>query len=96
MSSLDLIDQIRSSVPEEVRRAEACFGGEGQGNCRRAAEGGTHVAQAEEYAAKLIRESEIHRQAEAKAHLERSRTEQKRLPAGEDYADRCSATCRRH
>ena len=64
---LELIDQIRSSVPEEVRRAEAVSVekdrviAEGQQKAERI------IAQLEEYAARLIRESEIHRQAEQEA-----------------------------
>jgi len=59
-----LIDRIRESIPEEVKRAEAVsiekerVISEGQQKAERM------VAQAEEYAAKLVRNSEIHRQAE--------------------------------
>lgn len=87
---LDLIDQIRSSVPEEVRRAEAVSVererviAEGQQKAERI------IAQAEEYAAKLIRESEIHRQAEQEARRildEASQRAQEITRGAEDYAD---------
>ncbi|MGI6148977.1 MAG: ATPase [Firmicutes bacterium] len=87
---LDLIDQIRSSVPEEVRRAEAVSVekdrviAEGQQKAERI------VAQAEEYAAKLIRESEIHRQAEQEARriLDEAAHRAEEITRGaEDYAD---------
>ncbi|NLM40062.1 MAG: ATPase [Firmicutes bacterium] len=87
---LDLIDQIRTSVPEEVRRAEAVSVekdrviAEGQQKAERI------VAQAEEYAAKLIRESEIHRQAEQEARriVEEASQRAKEITRGADeYAD---------
>ena len=85
---LDLIDQIRTSVPEEVRRAEAVSVekdrviAEGQQKAERI------VAQAEEYAAKLIRESEIHRQAEQEARRIVNITGAKEITRGADeYAD---------
>lgn len=64
---LDLIDKIRNSIPEEVKRAEAVSTekdrliSEGQQKAERM------IAQAEEYANKLIRDSEIHRQAQQEA-----------------------------
>ncbi|KLU41035.1 MAG: hypothetical protein AA931_03530 [Peptococcaceae bacterium 1109] len=87
---LELIDQIRSSVPEEVRRAEAVSVekdrviAEGQQKAERI------IAQAEEYAARLIRESEIHRQAEQEARRildEASQRAQEITRGAEDYAD---------
>jgi len=87
---LDLIDQIRSSVPEEVRRAEAVSVekdrviAEGQQKAERI------IAQAEEYAAKLIRESEIHRQAEQEARRiidEACQRAQEITRGAEEYAD---------
>lgn len=64
---LDLIDKIRSSIPEEVKRAEMVSTekdrvlSEGQQKAERM------IAQAEEYAARLIQESEITRQAQEEA-----------------------------
>src|SRR5690554_5168467 len=87
---LDLIDQIRGSVPEEVRRAEAVSVekdrviAEGQQKAERI------VAQAEEYASKLIKESEIHRQAEQEARRiveEASQRAQEIRRGADEYAD---------
>ncbi len=87
---LDLIDQIRTSVPEEVRRAEAVSVekdrviAEGQQKAERI------VAQAEEYASKLIKESEIHRQAEQEARRiveEASQRAQEIRRGADEYAD---------
>lgn len=88
---LDLIDQIRGSVPEDVRRAEAVSVekdrviAEGQQKAERI------VAQAEEYAAKLIRDSEIHRQAEQEARriVDEAAQRAKEITTGaEEYADK--------
>ena len=65
----DLLDVIRSAIPEEVKRAEAVSSemdkmiADGQQQAERM------VAKAEEYATKLVRSSEIYRQAEAESKL---------------------------
>lgn len=85
-----LIDEIRDSIPEEVRRAEAVsiekerVISEGQQKAERM------VAQAEEYAAKLVRSSEIHRQAEeeGKRIIEEATRRAREIEQGaEEYAD---------
>ncbi len=63
----DLLDIIRTAIPEEVKRAEAVSSekdkmiAEGQEQAERM------IAKAEEYAAKLVHNSEIYRQAEAES-----------------------------
>lgn len=65
----DLLDIIRTSIPEEVKRAEAVSSerdrmiAEGQEQAERM------IAKAEEYAAQLVRNSEIYRQAEEESKL---------------------------
>jgi len=65
----DLLDVIRTAIPEEVKRAEAVSSdrermiAEGQEQAERM------IAKAEEYAAKLVHSSEIYRQAEAESKL---------------------------
>jgi cell division septum initiation protein DivIVA len=65
----DLLDIIRTAIPEEVRKAEAVSSekdkmiAEGQEQAERM------IAKAEEYAAKLVHSSEIYRQAEAESKL---------------------------
>lgn len=65
----DLLDIIRTAIPEEVKRAEAVSSekdkmiADGQEQAERM------VAKAEEYATKLVRNSEIYRQAEAESKL---------------------------
>ncbi len=65
----DLLDIIRTAIPEEVRRAEAVSSekdkmiADGQEQAERM------IAKAEEYAAKLVLNSEIYRQAEAESKL---------------------------
>lgn len=66
---LELIDKIRNSVPEEVKRAEMMstekerFLSEGQQRADQI------VAQAKEQAARLLKESEIYQQAQKEAKL---------------------------
>jgi cell division septum initiation protein DivIVA len=65
----DLLDIIRTAIPEEVKRAEAVSSekdrmiADGQEQAERI------IAKAEEYAAKLVHNSEIYRQAEAESKL---------------------------
>ncbi len=86
---LDLIDKIRNSIPEEVKRAEMVSTekdrviSEGQQRAERM------IAQAEEYAARLIQENEITRQAreEADRLLTDAREEAEEMQRGaKDYA----------
>lgn len=87
---LELVEKIRNSIPEEVKRAELVSTerdrviSEGQQKAERM------IAQAEEYAAKLVRDSEIHRQAqqEAKRLLDDAQKKAIELENGaKDYAD---------
>lgn len=85
----DLLDIIRTAIPEEVKRAEAVSSekekmiADGQQQAERL------VAKAEEYAAKLVRNSEIYRQAEEESKLlvEESRRRAKEIELGsKEYA----------
>jgi cell division septum initiation protein DivIVA len=85
----DLLDIIRTAIPEEVKRAEAVSSerermiSEGQEQVERM------IAKAEEYAAKLVSNSEIYRQAEEESKLliEESRRRAQEMQAGaEEYA----------
>ncbi|NLL47478.1 MAG: hypothetical protein GX249_02745 [Firmicutes bacterium] len=75
----DLLDVIRTAIPEEVRRAEAVSSekdkmiAEGQEQAERM------IAKAEEYATKLVHNSEIYRQAEAESKLLLEETKRKAL-----------------
>lgn len=86
---LELIDKIRNSIPEEVKRAEMVSTekerviSEGQQKAERM------ISQAEEYAAKLVSESEITRQAqlEAKRILDEANRRARELEEGaQEYA----------
>lgn len=86
---LDLVDKIRNSIPEDVKRAEMVSTekdrviSEGQQKAERM------IAQAEEYANKLVRESEIHRQAqqEAKRIIEDAQKKAREMEEGSrEYA----------
>lgn len=80
----DLLDIIRTAIPEEVKRAEAVSSekekmiAEGQEQAERM------IGKAEEYAAKLVRNSEIYRQAEeeSKLLLEESKKRAKEIEDG--------------
>lgn len=85
----DLLDIIRTAIPEEVKRAEAVSSErekmieEGREQAERM------IAKAEEYAAKLVKNSEIYRQAEeeSKLLLEESRKQAQEIRLGaEEYA----------
>ncbi|NMB02541.1 MAG: ATPase [Firmicutes bacterium] len=85
----DLLDIIRTAIPEEVKRAEAVSSerekmiADGQEQAERM------IAKAEEYAAKLVRNSEIYRQAEeeSKLLLEESKRRAQEIERGaEEYA----------
>ncbi len=86
----ELLDIIRTAIPEEVKRAEAVSSekdrmiAEGQQQAERM------VAKAEEYATKLVRNSEIYRQAEEESRvlLEDTRLRAKEIEDGaKEYAD---------
>jgi len=90
----DLIDIIRTAIPAEVRRAEAVSAerdkmiAEGQEQAERM------IAKAEEYAAKLVRNNEIHRQAEeeGKRLLEEAHRRAREVEGGAiEYADQIFA-----
>lgn len=90
----DLLDVIRTAVPEEVKRAEVVSSekekmiADGQQQAERM------VAKAEEYATKLVHNSEIYRQAEeeSKLLLEKSTQRAKEIEAGaEEYAQQIFA-----
>ena len=84
----DLLDIIRTAIPEEVKRLKRVFErermiSEGQEQVERM------IAKAEEYAAKLVSNSEIYRQAEEESKLliEESRRRAQEMQAGaEEYA----------
>ncbi len=85
----DLLDIIRTAIPEEVRRAEAVSSekdkmiAEGQEQAERM------IAKAEEYAAKLVHNSEIYRQAEAESKrlLEETKRQSAEIEQGsKEYA----------
>lgn len=86
----DLLDIIRTAVPEEVKRAEAV-----SSEKDRMLADGQHqaeqiISKAEEYAIKLVRNSEIYRQAEEESKLliEEAKRRAKEIETGaKDYAD---------
>lgn len=65
----DLLDIIRTAIPEEVRRAEAVSSEKGKMIAEGQEQAERMIAKAEEYAAKLVHNSEIYRQAEAESKL---------------------------
>lgn len=86
----DLIDIIRTAIPEEVKRAEAVSSekekmiSDGQQQAERM------IAKAEEYATKLVRNSEIYRQAEEESKLLLEKTKQRATEienGAKEYAD---------
>lgn len=60
----DLLDIIRTAVPEEVKRAEAVSSEKDRMIADGQQQAEQLISRAEEYAAKLVRNSEIYRQAE--------------------------------
>ncbi len=85
----DLLDIIRTAIPEEVKRAEVVSSEKDKMIADGKLEAERMVAKAEEYAAKLVRNSEIYRQAEAESKLlmEESKKQAQELVQGsKDYA----------
>lgn len=64
---LELIDQLRGSVPEEVRQARRITEESGRITERARAEGDTIIARAQEQAALLLEERELVRAAQQRA-----------------------------
>lgn len=86
----ELLDIIRTAIPEEVKRAEAVSSekermiAEGQQQAERM------IAKAEEYATKLVRNSEIYRQAEEESSvlIEEAKQRAQEIEQGaKEYAD---------
>jgi len=88
--ALDLIDKIRNTLPEEVKRAEWLTSEKDRMLKESQAEAERIVVQAEEYAAKMVSESEIVRRAhdEAKRIIENARREAREMEKGaSEYAE---------
>jgi len=88
--ALDLIDKIRNTLPEEVKRAEWLAAEKDRVIKESQVEAERIVVQAEEYAAKMVSESEIVRKAheEAKGIIENARKEARQLEReAAEYAD---------
>lgn len=86
---LDLIDIIRTAVPEEVKRAEFVSSEKDKVIADGQQQAELMIAKAEEYAIKLVRNSEIYRQAEeeSKLLLDESKRRAKELETGaKEYA----------
>jgi len=88
--ALDLIDKIRNTLPEEVKRAEWLTSEKDRMLKESQAEAERIVVQAEEYAAKMVSESEIVRRAhdEAKRIIENARREAREMEKeASEYAE---------
>lgn len=88
--ALDLIDKIRNTLPEEVKRAEWLTSEKDRMLKESQVEAERIVVQAEEYAAKMVSESEIVRKAreEAKSLVENARKEAREMEReASEYAD---------
>jgi cell division septum initiation protein DivIVA len=88
---LDILDRIRGSLPEEVRRAEWIASEKERFMQDTQDEASRLLKQAEDYATKLIDESEIMQQAraEAKRMVQEAQARSHDLTVGaSDYADR--------
>ncbi len=83
---LDLLDKIRNSIPEQVKRAEWLSAERERLMQESEAEAERILAQAEEYVAKLVSESEIVRKAKEDAEriLEAARAQAREIQMGAD------------
>lgn len=87
---LEIIEKIRNSIPEEVKRAEWVTNEKERVLQEGQAEAERLVSQAEEYVAKLISESELVKQAqdEAKRILDEAKKQAREIEVGAGkYAD---------
>jgi len=88
--ALDLIDKIRNTLPEEVKRAEWLTSEKDRMLKESQVEAERIVVQAEEYAAKMVSESEIVKKAqdEAKNIIENARKEARQMEReASEYAE---------
>lgn len=88
--ALDLIDKIRNTLPEEVKRAEWLTSEKDRMLKESQAEAERIVVQAEEYAAKLVSESEIVKRAhdEARKIVENAQKEARQMEQeASEYAE---------
>lgn len=88
---LDIVDRVRGSLPEEVRRAEWIASEKERLMKDTQDEASRLLKQAEDYAAKLINESELVQQAkvDAKRILQEAQVRAQELTVGAtEYADR--------
>lgn len=86
----ELLDVIRTAIPEEVRRAEAVSSEKDRMIAEGQQQAELMVAKAEEYATKLVRNSEIFRQAEEESKIILEQAKQRALEienGAKDYAD---------
>lgn len=86
----ELLDIIRTAIPEEVKRAEAVSSEKDRMIAEGQQQAELMIAKAEEYATKLVRNSEIYRQAEeeSKVMLEEARQRAQEIEEGaKEYAD---------
>lgn len=83
---LDLLDKIRNSIPEQVKRAEWLSAERERVVQEGEAEAERIMAQAEEYVAKLVSETEIMRRAKEDAEriLEAARAQAREIQMGAD------------
>lgn len=83
---LDLLDKIRNSIPEQMKRAEWLSAERERVVQESEAEAERILAQAEEYVAKLVSESEIVRKAKEDAEriLEAARAQAREIQMGAD------------
>lgn len=86
----ELLDVIRTAIPEEVKRAEAVSSEKDRMLAAGQQQAEQLVAKAEEYATNLVRTSEIYRQAEeeSKVMIEQARLRAREIEVGaKEYAD---------
>jgi cell division septum initiation protein DivIVA len=89
-AALDLIDKIRNAIPEEVKRAEWLTSEKDKVLLEGQAEADRIKLQAEEYAAKMVSDSELVRRAtfEAENIIEEARAKAIDIETGaNEYAD---------
>lgn len=84
--ALDLLDKIRNSIPEQVKRAEWLSSERDRVVQEGEAEAERILSQAEEYVAKLVSESEITQKAKKDAEqiLEAARAQAREIQMGAD------------
>ena len=83
---LELIDQLRAAVPEEVRQARRITEESGRITERAREEGDTIIARAQEQAAKMLEERELVRAAQQRAGelIEQAQAEAREVRRGAD------------